>query len=129
KTYLNLKGKTDRIHEVQVNVDKQPYLHVLHLPAAQLVQVNSAWRNAKQKENEEPGFLIGKRTGFWKTPKDLKNRKADSEEIVNVQLYTTDTADALYIIPTKNLNLHPFDDGIITLMYALKRGIERVFQV
>lgn len=129
KTYLNLKGKTDRIHEVQVNVDSQPYLHVKHLPAAQLVQVNSAWRNARERENEEPGFLIGKKTGFWKKPSDLVNRKPDAEEIANVQLYTTDTADALYIIPTKNLNLVPFDEGIITLMYALKRGIERVFQV
>ncbi|MGP8216608.1 MAG: DEAD/DEAH box helicase [Bacteroidia bacterium] len=121
-TYINLQGKTDRIHQVQVNVDGQPYLHVRYFPAAQLVQVNSSG-----KKDKESGFLIGKKTGFWKKQKDLQNRKPDSEEIVNVKLYTTDTADALYIEPTKNLNLS--EAGITTLMYALKRGIEQTFQV
>jgi very-short-patch-repair endonuclease len=42
-------------------------------------------------------------------------------------LFTTDTADALYIQPIKVLGLSP--DGIITLQYALKRAIENIFQV
>jgi len=44
-----------------------------------------------------------------------------------VKLFTTNTADALYIEPIKTLALTP--DGVITLQYALKRAIENVFQI
>ena len=62
-------------------------------------------------------------TGMWKR----SNQEDSKEEIRRVQLYTTDTADALYIEPIKALALQP--EGIVTLQYALKRAIENKFQI
>jgi hypothetical protein len=44
-----------------------------------------------------------------------------------VKLWTSNLADALYIEPIQALGLTA--EGVITLQYALKRAIERVFQV
>jgi len=98
--------------------DEEYFLRLQYIPAAQLVQINTKWRISK-----EEGFPIGLTTGRWKK----SNQEEQSEEIKRVQLYTTDTADALYIQPIKSLALEP--DGVVTMQYALKRAIESVFQV
>ena len=49
------------------------------------------------------------------------------DNLQRVHLYTTDTANALYIEPCARMNLNP--DGVLTMMYALKRAIEIHFQV
>jgi hypothetical protein len=49
------------------------------------------------------------------------------EQFRLVKLWTSNTADALYIEPIQALGLEP--NGVITLGYALKRAIESEFQV
>ena len=124
-TSFYLEKGLDRIEEVLVKVDGDLYLRIQHFPAARIVQINNKWKTSKDGD----GYLIGKKTGFWKKPRDLENRKAGAEEIQRVKLYSQNTADALYIQPTKNLNLNPFQSGVITLTYAIKRAIENVFQI
>jgi len=84
------------------------------------VQVNNGWRNTRQK-----GFRIGKTTGFWKSMTEEPN--PDAEPTFDVQIYTWDTADALYLQPIKSLKLSY--EGIVTFQYALKRAIELIYQI
>ena len=44
-------------------------------------------------------------------------------------MFTSDTANALYIQPIKSLGLGGGSNGVITLMFAIKRAIENYFQV
>jgi hypothetical protein len=51
----------------------------------------------------------------------------EGEPTFDVQLYTWETADALYIQPIKSLKLSR--EGTVTLQYALKRAIELTYQI
>ncbi|HLF33248.1 MAG TPA: helicase-related protein, partial [Cyclobacteriaceae bacterium] len=125
KTAFRLPGGMDRVEELLIKIDGEIFLRMQYLPAAQIVQINSKWKISKEGD----GYLIGRKTGFWKKPAKAEERPARAEEVQRVKLYAENTADALYIQPTKNLNLDPFDTGVITLMYAIKRAFENIFQV
>jgi len=118
ETYFSTPGGMDSISTGLIQADGESFLKLQFIPAARLVQINTKWRSVK-----EEGFPVGLTTGRWKK----NNQEEQSEEIRRVQLYTTDTADALYIEPIKSLGLSP--EGVITLQYALKRAIENVFQI
>lgn len=124
-TAFYLESGFNNIEEVLVQVDGEVMLRMQYLPSARIVQINNKWRITREGD----GFLIGKNTGYWKKPSQLENRPENAEEIQRVKLYAETTADALYIYPTKNLNLNPFKPGVITLMYALKRAVETLFQI
>ncbi|HOY30381.1 MAG TPA: DEAD/DEAH box helicase [Bacteroidales bacterium] len=124
-TAFYLQSGLNNIEEILVKVDGEIFLRMQYLPAARIVLINNKWRVSKEGD----GFLMGKKTGFWKRPAQLENRTQNAEEVQRIKLYAENTADALYIQPTKNLNLHPFDAGVTTLMYAIKRGFETLFQV
>jgi len=126
KTYFTVQGNLDRIRTITVKDDKDDLLKIRFIPAATLIKVNEKWRSRK-----EPGFLINIKTGFWKKEAINDKDNKDFPNIRRVRLYTTDTADALYIYPMKALSFKEgfASDGIITFQYALKRAIENVFQV
>jgi hypothetical protein len=108
------------IQKATLRVDGEPYLRLQFIPTAELIYVNEGWRR-----NTEKGFPIGISTGQWK--KSSNPSTPSAEEIKVVELYTTNTEDALYIEPVQSLALDK--EGVITLKYALKRAIERTFQV
>lgn len=118
ETYFSVPSGMESIRTAFVKADDDRFLKLQFIPTAKLIHINTKWRLSK-----EYGFPIGLTTGRWKR----NNQEDSTEEIRRVQLYTTDTADALYIEPIKALALEP--DGIITLQYALKRAIENVFQI
>lgn len=60
---------------------------------------------------------------MWQRPKV----DGTLEDYISVMPFTTQTANALFIEPMAALALR--EDGVITLMYALKRAIELYFQV
>ncbi|HOW24507.1 MAG TPA: DEAD/DEAH box helicase [Bacteroidales bacterium] len=97
-------------------------LHIIYAPAARLVQMNRRWKVAK----EGYGFVIGNITGRWKQKRELENPD-QADPAIKVQLYTHDTVNLLYIQPVKTLKLD--ESGVVTLSYALKRAIEKIFQV
>ncbi len=97
-------------------------LHILYAPAARLMQINRRWKIAR----EDYGFAIGNITGKWKQKKELENPDP-ADPALKVQLFTHDTVDLLYIQPVKTLKLE--EPGVVTLSFALKRAIERLFQV
>ena len=95
-------------------------LKIRFIPTATLLHVNQGWRNRERER-----FLINLATGFW-NPK-VKEGEQTPPTFREVSLFTTDTADALYLEPMDTLGLGP--DGVLTLQYALKRAIENTFQV
>ena len=114
-------GGADAIQKAIVKNEEEDFLNIRFLPTARLVQINKKWR-----ATEATGFLMGLKSGWWKNePKETP--PADAEETRRVQLFTYDTADALYIEPIKSLALD--HDGVVTLQYALKRAIENIFQI
>ena len=118
ETYFSVPSGMDSIKKAVVKSDEDEFLRLKYIPTANIFHLNTKWRVSK-----EYGFPIGLTTGRWKR----SNQEDSAEEIRRVQLFTTDTADALYIEPIKALALEP--EGIITLQYALKRAIENVFQI
>ncbi len=122
ETYFSAPdGDMRRVRKATLKSGDDEFLHLHFIPAANLVQVNRKWRNT-----EKDGFTLGMMSGFWKTG-NQEDRPADAEDIRDVKLYTTDTADALYIEPIEPLALE--QSGVITLQYALKRAIENVFLI
>lgn len=121
RTYFSVPGGMDTARKAKVKNQDEGFLNLTFIPSARLVQINRKWRVTK-----EDGFLIGLRSGLWKKAEKRKDTESPEENRM-VMLYTHDTADALYIEPIKALGLSP--DGVITMMYALKRAIENIFQV
>ncbi|MCB0290615.1 MAG: DEAD/DEAH box helicase [Calditrichaeota bacterium] len=123
-TYFSVPGGMETVRLARVKNGGEDFLNIRYLPAARLIQVNRKWR-----VNREDGFLMGMKSGYWKNKKayEAQQEADDSEEIRYVKLYTSDTADALYIEPVKTLNLD--HAGVISLQFALKRAIETVFDI
>lgn len=96
-------------------------LNMIYGQSTELIKIN--WRS-RRSSNE--GFSIDKRNGKWLSQKDLENKET-LENKKDVLVFVRDTADTLYIQPLSALQLTP--DQIISLSYAIKRGIEVLFQV
>jgi superfamily II DNA/RNA helicase len=109
--------------QVTIKEGGQPLLQVIYDQAAKLIQINKRWKISK---NRDEGFAIGRKSGRWKKSKDLEKNDPD-DPAVNVRLYTTDTADILYIQPVKELGLE--NEGVFSLAFAVKRALEKLFQV
>ena len=119
-TYFSVPdGDMSRVQRAVVRSGDDDLLNLAFIPAARLVQLNRRDRGRK-----EEGFPLGMNTGFWKSANQDTPSK---EEIRAVLIQTHSTADALYIEPVKSLGLNR--DGVLSLMYALKRAIENTFQI
>ena len=126
ETYFNVPGGMHTVVRAEARASEEPFLHIRYIPSAQLVQVNRKWRSAR-----EQGFLVDMVFGQWmrETAAQTPNSNANAGQPIprRIQLFTTDTADALYLEPVAALTLS--DKGVVTLQYAIKRAIENVFQV
>jgi len=122
RTYFTVTGNLNRIEKVNIKDDKDTLLRLQYIPAATLLKINHKW-----SRTNEDGFLINIKTGMWK--KGKKDPTNNDEK--RIRLFTTDTADALYIHPLPALAFEKGKeaDGVITLQFALKRAIETKFQV
>jgi ATP-dependent helicase YprA (DUF1998 family) len=123
KTYFALDGGIESCTKASIQLDGEPLLNIHYMPACRMYFVNLKWRVMK-----ENGFDINMDSGRWinKNKKEELEGKAD---IKNVKLYTSDTANAIYLVPVKSLALDGGSDGVITLMFALKRAIENYFLI
>lgn len=126
KTHFYVEDNFASATEASIHIDGLKLLHIHHLPAAKLVQMNFKWRTVNRD-----GFPVNLKSGAWLTQEQVEKAREEgrSDDIKNIKLYTTDTANALYIQPIAALGLSDNPDGVITLMYALKRAIETHFQV
>jgi hypothetical protein len=99
----------------------QPLLQLIYGPATELIQLNRKWRKSPTE-----GYSIDKRNGRWLQAKDLEVPEILANE-KKVMVFARDTADTLYVQPLDALNLTKED--LISLSFALKRGIEVQFQI
>lgn len=122
-TYFSLDSGFDNTTEAQVDLAEQKLLHIHSMSSTRLVHVNFKW-----KASPENGYALHLKNGRWQSKKDEQD-EAKSDDIRRVKLFTTTTANTLYIQPVNTLGLEGGKAGVITLMYALKRAVENVFQV
>ena len=123
QTYFAVDGGFENTTEGIVSIASEKLLHIHYLPTCRIFKLNLKWRASR-----EYGFTINLNTGYWQSKKN-KEENGDKDEIKDVKLFTSDTANALYIQPIKSLGLDGGGDGVITLMFAIKRAIENYFQV
>lgn len=99
----------------------QNLLNLIYDQATELIKLNR-----KMRRSNEEGFKINKTNGVWIKEKDLEKPEIE-ENAREVMIFARDTADTLYIQPLSNLELTA--EQTISLSFALKRGIEKLFQV
>lgn len=126
QTYFAVDGGFDNTIEGLVCIGVEKLLHLHYLPTCRIFKLNLKWRASK-----EYGYTINLNTGYWqsKSQKESRIESGDVDSIKDVKLFTSDTANALYIQPIKSLGLDGGKNGVITLMFAIKRAIENYFQV
>jgi ATP-dependent helicase YprA (DUF1998 family) len=109
-----------------VQVDKAELLKVHYFPTCRIFKLNLKWRASR-----ENGFSLNLKNGNWLSNKQKAKLIADdpNHNMKDVKLFTSGTANALYIQPVKALGLNGGSSGVITLMFALKRAIENYFQI
>lgn len=98
-------------------------VNLIHGPSTRMVKVNEGLRRG-QSQN---GFAIDPANGKWLSKTDVEKyqKEVPPRENKEVRLYTTITADTLYLQPMADLGLDA--NAVITLGYALKRAIERKY--
>lgn len=102
----------------------QKLLNLIFDQSTELIKLN---RRSRRAAAETEGFAIDKRNGKWLTQKEMENSQDVLENKKDVMIFVRDTADTLYIQPLSNMELSA--EQVISLSYALKRGIESLFQV
>lgn len=122
ETYFSVDaGHLERVRKAVACTSENALLNLRYVPAARLVHVNYKWRS-----QASDGFPMGMLSGDW------RSSMPEADDHVNetfrlVKLWTSNLADALHIEPIQPLGLKA--EGVVTLQHALKRAIERVFQV
>ena len=122
QTYFSIDGgDMDRVQRASLKVGDDSLINLMFVPAARLVHVNEKWRAQKTD-----GFPIGMVSGEWRASMPDPD-EPQREDFRRIKLWTSNLADALYIVPVQPLGLK--SDGVVTLQHALKRAIEQVFQI
>lgn len=102
-------------------------LDILYAPQAELWRVNHGW--ARSRPGEE-GFALDLTTGNWGKPDDAgeEDEAGPGGGVVSRVLpYVKDSRNILLLHPARKLP-HA-DRALVTLAYALQRGIQFVYQV
>jgi len=124
KTYFYVEGGLENITQATVHLAGNPLLHIHAIPAARLVHVNKRWRNTRTE-----GFSVHIKKGIWQSADPQRRPNENPGDYKAVMPFTTSTANALFVQPVAALGTQGGADGVITLVYALKRAIENYFQV
>jgi superfamily II DNA/RNA helicase len=122
KSYFNYPKGMDQTRQAVIKSAGQSLLNMIFSPVTQLIQVNQKWKRSKESD----GFWLDGRNGRWLKQVDLEKEET-YRNAHEVRIFATDTADTLYIQPVADLGLDP--GQVHSLAYALKRGIEQMFQV
>jgi superfamily II DNA/RNA helicase len=121
-SYFNFPHGIENTQSVILKKGGKKLLQLYFSKTANLIKVNK-----KAKRSQSNGFKIDQRNGIWIQERNLQGNEELNSNSKEIMLYTKDTADVLYIQPLGNIGTTP--DQVISLSYALKRGIEKLFLV
>ena len=117
-----------RVEGISVEENGEVLLELRYSPAATLWRINLGWR--RRQEKSVYGFSLDTNTGEWtrdpQAPTDAEDdRVGGGGTVQRITPFVRDTRNVLILRPTIKLS----DRAMVTLQYALKRGIEREFQL
>ncbi|WP_163409776.1 DEAD/DEAH box helicase [Flavobacterium ajazii] len=121
-SYFNFPQGIENTESVLLKKGGEKLLQLYFSKTANLVKVN---KKARRSQNE--GFKIDQRNGVWVQERNFQNNPELEQNTREIMLYTKDTSDVLYIQPLGNIGTTP--QQVVSLSYALKRGIEKLFLV
>ena len=103
-------------------------LELKYGPAATLWRINLGWR--RRREKTVFGFSVDPNTGEWtkdsQAPTDAEDDQVqDGKTVQRITPFVRDTRNILVVRPNTGL----LDTAMISLQYALKRGIEQKYQL
>lgn len=121
-SYFNFPQGIENTESVVLKKGGEKLLQLYFSKTANLVKVNK-----KARRSKDNGFKIDQRNGVWAQERNVQSNPELEQNIREITLYTKDTSDVLYIQPLGNIGATP--NQVISLSYALKRGIEKLFLV
>ena len=117
-----------RVEAIAVEENGEALLEIRYSPAATLWRINLGWR--RRQEKSVYGFSLDTNTGEWtrdpQAPTDAEDdRVGGGGTVQRITPFVRDTRNVLILRPATELS----EEAMVTLQYALKRGIEREFQL
>ena len=117
-----------RVERIAVADDGETLLDLQYAPAATLWRINLGWR--RRKEKSVYGFSVDASTGEWtKNPEAPTDAEDDTvregKSVQRITPYVEDTRNVLMLRPAVELG----ETAMVSLQYAIKRGIEQEFQL
>ena len=124
-----------RVERAELQEKGETLLKFEYGPAATIWRINLGWR--RRREKSIYGFSIDAHTGEWtkddQAPTDAEDDGAQTgktaaqmgKTIERITPFVEDTRNILVVRPGAKLS----DEAMISLQYALKRGIEQEFQL
>ncbi len=117
-----------RADGVALEENGETLLHLKYGPAATVWRINLGWRRREQKTIY--GFSVDANTGEWtkdsQAPTDAEDDGVrEGKSIERITPFVEDTRNVLVLQPKVDLS----KAAMISLQYALKRGIEQEFQL
>jgi very-short-patch-repair endonuclease len=131
--FAEAEGKLQMVTTV-VEDAEGPLLEMQYGPAATVWRMNFGWRRRKEKAIQ--GFMMNPVTGHWVGGVDDGNGESESESDAppdktppqRIVPYVEDRRNILIVRPHYRLGVLEAET-LTTLQYALKRGIEAVYQL
>ena len=125
-THFRFAPGVNRAHTQVVDADGTPILDVVYAPAASIWRINHGWRRG-----DHNGFQIDPQTGRWQR-RDVDAAPGEDQNpdiprpLAGIKPFVTDSRNLLLVRP---LGEAITDELLTTLLYAIKRGIQFVYQV
>lgn len=125
-THFRFTGGVQPRRAHVIDQDGTPILEVVYAPAARIWRINHGWR-----QGDHNGFQIDPQTGQWnRRPADAPPGDGDDFDIrqplTGVKPFVTDSRNLMLLRP---LRKDATEEFLTTLLYAIKRGIQSVYQV
>ena len=125
--YSEENGKP-RVEGVSLEEGGETLLELRYGPASTLWRINLGWRRREQKTVY--GFSVDANTGEWtkdsQAPTDAEDDGVrEGKSVERITPFVEDTRNVLVLQPKTDLS----DEALVSLQYALKRGIEQEFQL
>ncbi len=117
-----------RFERILLGDASETLLELRYGPAARLWRINLGWR--RRKEPTVYGFTIDANTGEWTKDSQASTDAEDDtvregKTVQRITPFVEDTRNVLVVEPPPGLS----DGAMVSLQYALKRGIEQEFQL